>query len=96
VVLLLIIVLFAGWYFLSGLAVQAATGTQVDDIITGIVLILGAEFVVTNGPHDPGRDYPAQNTPTGLRILHSPSLIWAPAEVLIPSAGAQIKEVLFK
>ena len=37
VVLLLTIVLFAGWYFLSGLAAQAATGTQVDDIVTGIV-----------------------------------------------------------
>jgi len=40
VVLLLIIVLFAEWYFLSGLAAQAATGTQIDDIVTGIVLIL--------------------------------------------------------
>jgi uncharacterized protein len=40
VVLLLIIVLIAGWYFLSGLAAQAATGTQVDDIVTGIVLVL--------------------------------------------------------
>ena len=39
VVLLLIIVLFAGWYFLSGLAAQAATDTQVDDIVTGIVLV---------------------------------------------------------
>ena len=40
VVLLLIIVLFAGWYFLSGLAAQTATGTKVDDIFTGIVLVL--------------------------------------------------------
>jgi len=40
VVLPLIIVLFAEWYFLSGLAAQAATGTQIDDIVTGIVLIL--------------------------------------------------------
>ncbi len=39
-VLLLVIVLITGWYFLSGLAAQAATGTQVDDIVTGIALIL--------------------------------------------------------